>query len=52
MRNKKVKKKFGYGARKCERCGTLNGVIRKYKLYYCRRCIREVARNIGFEKFR
>jgi len=52
MRTKLVKRKFGEGSKKCERCGSFKGVISKYKLNYCRRCFREVARNIGFKKFR
>ena len=52
MRTKAVKRKFGKGARKCVRCGSLKGVIRKYDLYYCRRCFREVARELGFKKMR
>lgn len=51
VRKKEVKRKFGYGARKCERCGTLNGVIRKYNLMYCRRCFREIAEKVGFKKY-
>ena len=52
MRLKKVKRKFGKGARKCIRCGALRGIIRKYNLMYCRRCFREVAVELGFRKFR
>lgn len=52
MRNKAVKGKFGKGAKKCIRCGSMRGVITKYKLFYCRRCFREVAKEIGFRKFR
>jgi small subunit ribosomal protein S14 len=40
----------GRGTRKCKICGTSRGLIRSYKLYVCRRCFREVAKNIGFEK--
>ena len=50
MRKKAVKRKVGYGARKCVRCGAMNGVIRRYGLYYCRRCFREVAKELGFRK--
>ena len=50
MRRKAVKRKFGKGSRKCVRCGVMRGVIRKYGLSYCRRCIREVARELGFRK--
>lgn len=29
----------------------MRGIIRKYDLMYCRRCFREVARDIGFHKY-
>jgi ribosomal protein S14 len=29
----------------------MKGVIRKYRLFYCRRCFREVATDIGFNKY-
>lgn len=51
MRRKALKRKFGKGGRKCYRCGSLKGVIRKYRLYCCRRCFREVAAGIGFKKY-
>lgn len=44
-------KRKGKGLRKCKICGTSRGVIRRYELYVCRRCFREVARSIGFEKY-
>ena len=50
MRNKKIKRKYGKGSKKCVRCGSMDGIVRKYKLYYCRRCFREVAKAIGFRK--
>lgn len=52
MRNKAVKRKIGKGARKCVRCGSFKGIIRKYGLMYCRRCFREVATDLGFKKYR
>jgi len=51
LRNKKVKRKTGRGAHKCVRCGNMNGVIRFHGLYYCRRCFREVAHELGFRKY-
>lgn len=51
MRRKEIKRKIGKGSRKCIRCGSMRGVIRKYNLYYCRRCFREVAAEIGFKKY-
>ncbi len=46
------KKKHGLGTRVCRRCNTTHGLIRKYDLYYCRRCFREIAKSIGFKKYR
>lgn len=36
---------------KCRRCGRTGGVIRKYDLYICRQCFREVAEELGFKKY-
>ncbi len=44
------KKYKGKGLRKCQICGNSRGLIRSYKLYLCRRCFREVANDLGFEK--
>ena len=47
----KASMKFkGRGLRKCKICGGARGMIRSYNLHICRRCFREVARSIGFEK--
>lgn len=51
MQNKKDKGKFGRGSRHCRRCGKRRGLIKKYNLFYCRNCIREVAEKIGFKKY-
>lgn len=51
-RTKKIKRKYGRGSKKCTRCGSMKGIIRKYNLMYCRRCFREVAPSIGFKKYR
>jgi small subunit ribosomal protein S14 len=44
-------KKFGRGANECWRCGRKQGLIRKYGLYICRQCFREVASELGFKKY-
>ncbi len=44
-------KRKGRGTRRCRICGTSRGLIRRYSLNICRRCFREVAREIGFEKY-
>ncbi len=41
----------GRGNRKCRLCGTSRGLIRSYNLRICRRCFREAARDLGFEKY-
>jgi small subunit ribosomal protein S29e len=45
-------RKFGPGSRCCRRCSNSHGVIRKYNLMLCRRCFRERAEEIGFQKLR
>lgn len=42
---------FGKAKRKCRRCGRRGrGIIRKYDIYYCRQCFREIGNKLGFEK--
>jgi small subunit ribosomal protein S14 len=41
----------GRGKRVCRICGTARGLIRKYGLYICRRCFREIGEKIGFRKY-
>lgn len=45
-------KKNGKGARACRVCTARQGLIRKYGLNICRRCFREQAEKIGFQKLR
>nr|AOZ56022.1 hypothetical protein [uncultured korarchaeote] len=36
----------------CKRCGRRGrGIIRKYGLYLCRQCFREVAERMGWRKY-
>ncbi|MCK4397631.1 MAG: 30S ribosomal protein S14 [Methanophagales archaeon] len=44
-------KRFGRGANVCRRCGRKRGLVRKYGIYLCRQCFREIAREIGFKKY-
>ncbi len=37
--------------RKCRFCGNARGLIRKYDLYVCRKCFREIAGGLGFKKY-
>lgn len=50
-RSENVKKAVGKGSRRCKRCGTHRAVLRSYSLMICRRCFREIAKDIGFRKF-
>ena len=43
--------KFGRGANKCRRCGRKQGLVRKYGIYLCRQCFREIAPDMGFNKY-
>lgn len=51
MKPKKIERKFGRGSRKCRRCGRHGAIIRKYGLYYCRQCFREIGKELGFKKY-
>ena len=44
-------RRFGRGANFCQRCGRMPGLIRKYSLYFCRQCFREIAPDLGFKKY-
>ena len=35
----------------CRFCGNPHGLIRKYALFVCRRCFRERAEKLGFQKY-
>jgi small subunit ribosomal protein S29e len=39
------------GNRYCEICNSTSGMIRKYSMQICRRCFREKANELGFDKF-
>ncbi len=38
--------------RECRRCGRKQGLVGKYDIFLCRQCFREVARSMGFKKYR
>ncbi|MCC6020333.1 MAG: 30S ribosomal protein S14 [Thermoproteaceae archaeon] len=42
---------YGRAVMRCLRCGTREAIIRKYGLYLCRRCFREVAPQLGFKRY-
>lgn len=47
VKSPKMKKK-NYA---CKICGIRKGLVRKYNLWICRRCFKDNAPKIGFEKF-
>jgi len=49
--NKPKERKTGIAAKKCERCGRFGAHIKSYGLNLCRHCFREIAVEIGFEKY-
>ena len=49
-KNEKMKKRI-VGIRQCKICGSRKGMIRKYKIGICRRCFKERAKDLGWEKF-
>ena len=48
---KPKERKFGIASKKCERCGRFGGHIRSYGIGMCRHCFREIAVEIGFQKY-
>jgi small subunit ribosomal protein S14 len=51
MRVKLEERMKGKGLRKCRICGGSRALIRSHGLYICRRCFREVAKELGFKKY-
>lgn len=47
----KKERKYGRGTRVCKRCGRSGAIIRSYGLMYCRQCMREIAKELGFKKY-
>ncbi len=41
----------GKRKRRCRICGNRKALIRKYRLYVCRRCFKDIAEKLGFKKF-
>lgn len=49
--NTRKERTTGYGKVRCIRCGNMGrSLIRKYDLNICRRCFREVAKEMGWKK--
>ncbi|MFC7213023.1 30S ribosomal protein S14 [Saliphagus sp. GCM10025334] len=36
----------------CQRCGRKQGLVGKYDINLCRQCFREIARDMGFKKYK
>jgi len=49
--NKPMERKTGIASKKCGRCGRYGAHIKSYGLNLCRHCFREIAVEIGFEKY-
>lgn len=41
----------GITVKRCERCGRFGAHIKSYNLNLCRHCFREIAEEIGFQKY-
>lgn len=44
-------RKTGIAVKKCERCGRFGAHLSQYNLNLCRQCFREIAEEIGFNKY-
>ncbi len=49
--NKPGEKSCGIARKKCEKCGRFGAMINKYGLNLCRHCFREIAEDLGFNKY-
>jgi len=49
--NKPQDRTTGIAARKCQNCGRFGAHIKSYGLNLCRHCFREIAVEIGFQKY-
>lgn len=49
--NKPKDRKMGIASRKCKRCGRFGAHLNQYDLHLCRQCFREIAEEIGFNKY-
>lgn len=49
--NKPKNRKYGIASKKCERCGRFGAHLGQYNLNLCRQCFREIAEEIGFNKY-
>jgi small subunit ribosomal protein S14 len=52
VQKQRKERAYGKGSRGCVRCGTKQGLVRRYGINLCRQCFREVAEKMGFKKYR
>jgi len=45
-------RKFGKQTKHCRFCGTTRGYIGMYGIDSCRRCFRDMAKTMGFKKYK
>lgn len=50
--NKPKTRKCGIAGHKCENCGRFGARVSQYGLNLCRHCFREMAIELGFNKFK
>ncbi len=49
--NKPKIRTSGIAKQKCKRCGRFGAHLNQYSLHLCRHCFREIAEEIGFNKY-
>ena len=49
--NKPKDRTTGIARKKCEKCGRYGAMISSYGLNLCRHCFREIAEELGFNKY-
>jgi small subunit ribosomal protein S14 len=49
--NKPKERTTGIATQKCEKCGRFGAHIKSYGLNLCRHCFREMAQELGFNKY-
>ena len=50
--NMPKQRKFGRRTKRCRFCGGMRGHIGLYGIDACRRCFRELAKSMGFKKYK
>lgn len=50
--NTPKKRTCGKSLRRCKICGNLSGHVGRYGIHLCRKCFRDMAKTLGFKKYR